>query len=616
MRNLTISEITALEQQGCIAEDWMCVLVLDEDFNVDCIRNVEFSGRIEIGSLYGTITTDDGLERRCGLRNACLHNVSIGDYCLIENVHGYISGYDIGSWCYISNVGVISTEGTPSFGNGNVVPVLNEGGDGNVVIYDKLTAQTAWMMIHHECVRRMVLNEVANHPIMDRGVIGESSFITNTKEIKNAIIGEFCKVSGASHLNNVTVRSSLYAPTFIGSDVILDNTVVAWGAYITDGAKIDNCFVGESVHIGKGFSAESSLFFANSHMDNGEACAAMCGPFSTSHHKSTLLIGGGFSFYNAGSATNQSNHAYKMGPIHWGTLDRGAKTASGCHILWPATIGAYSMVMGKLSCHPNLSGLPFSYVIADGQKCNVVPGINLRTVGTWRDVNKWPKRDLRLPKSRTDIINFAFPDPYTIQKVLEGNGILRQLLESDPSANEYKYQGCTIKRTALLLGMKYYDLAILLFIGNMLKSNYTATGKSDADAGITGEWIDICGMFAPKSEIDRLLKEIESGAIETTDDVLDVLRRIDSDYERNASAFAFWLMQKLEGSLFIDLDKWRNKAMEANELWVQLVCEDAEKEFAYGDVEEEQLRSFLDSVKLSAINDSLDFIINNQNITS
>ena len=123
-------------------------------------------------------------------------------------------------------------------------------------------------------------------------------------------------------------------------------------------------------------------------------------------------------------------------------------------------------------------------------------------------------------------------------------------------------------------------------------------------------------MFAPKSEIDRLLKEIESGAIETTDDVLDVLSRIDSDYERNASAFAFWLMQKLEGSLFIDLDKWKSKAIEANELWVQLVCEDAEKEFAYGDVEEEQLRSFLDSVKLSAINDSLDFIINNQNITS
>ncbi len=602
MRNLTISEITALEQQGCIAEDWMCVLVFDDDFNVDCIRNVEFSGRIEIGSLYGSITTDDGLERRCGLKNACLHNVSIGDYCLIENVHGYISDYDIGERCYISNVGIISTQGTPSFGNGNVVPVLNEGGDGNVVIYDKLTAQTAWLMVHHACVRRMVLNEVATRPIMDRGLIGANSNITNTKEIKNAILGEHCKISGASHLNNATIRSSVYAPTFIGSDVILENTVVAEGAYITDGAKIDNCFVGESVHIGKGFSAENSLFFANSHMDNGEACAAMCGPFSTSHHKSTLLIGGGFSFYNAGSATNQSNHAYKMGPIHWGTLERGAKTASGCHILWPATIGAYSMVMGKLSCHPRLSCLPFSYVIADGQKCNVVPGINLRTVGTWRDVNKWPKRDLRLPKSRTDIINFSFPDPCTIQKVLEGNEILKQLLDSDPSADEYTYQGCSIRRTAVLLGMKYYDLAILLFIGKMLQSDHTTQDISNADAGITGEWIDINGMFAPKSEIDRLLEEIESGAIETTDDILDVLRRIDSDYERNASAFAVWLMQKQGGSLFVDFDKWMTKSKEAYELWLQLVSEDAEKEFGYGDVEEEQLRSFLESVKSSAKN--------------
>ena len=41
----------------------------------------------------------------------------------------------------------------------------------------------------------------------------------------------------------------------------------------------------------------------------------------------TLLIGTMLSFYNAGSATNYSNHAYKMGPIHYGTLARGCKTA-------------------------------------------------------------------------------------------------------------------------------------------------------------------------------------------------------------------------------------------------------------------------------------------------
>ena len=180
------------------------------------------------------------------------------------------------------------------------------------------------------------------------------------------------------------------AGTLIGSDVIIEDSIVAAGASVTDGAKVDCSFVGESVHIGKGFSSEASLFFANSYMDNGESCAAFCGPFATSHHKSTFLIGGAFSFYNAGSGTNQSNHAYKMGPIHWGTLDRGSKTASGSHILWPAHIGSFSMVMGKVQNHPQVQKLPFSYVIAEGRETCLVPGINIRTVGTWRDVNKWP----------------------------------------------------------------------------------------------------------------------------------------------------------------------------------------------------------------------------------
>ena len=74
------------------------------------------------------------------------------------------------------------------------------------------------------------------------------------------------------------------------------------------------CFVGEGVVIENGFSAENSLFFANSHLNHGEACAVFAGPYTVSHHRSTLLIAGYFSFFNAGSGANQSNHMYKSGP--------------------------------------------------------------------------------------------------------------------------------------------------------------------------------------------------------------------------------------------------------------------------------------------------------------
>ena len=53
---------------------------------------------------------------------------------------------------------------------------------------------------------------------------------------------------------------------------------------------------------------------------------------------------------------------YKLGPIHQGTLERGAKTTSDSYILWPARVGAFSLVMGRHVNHADTSNLPFSYL--------------------------------------------------------------------------------------------------------------------------------------------------------------------------------------------------------------------------------------------------------------
>ena len=92
-----------------------------------------------------------------------------------------------------------------------------------------------------------------------------------------------------------------------------------------------------------------------------------------------------FSFMNAGSGSNQSNHMYKLGPIHQGTLERGAKTSSDSYILWPARIGAFSLVMGRHVNHPDTSDLPFSYLIEEQNTTYLIPGVNLRSVGTIRN---------------------------------------------------------------------------------------------------------------------------------------------------------------------------------------------------------------------------------------
>lgn len=595
MRELSVNEIAILEEQGCRAEDWTEILV-DEDFATSSITNVTFYGHIEIGSLNGSIEVEDGFRRRCCLRNVTLRNVTIGEECLIENISGYISGYKIGNHCYISDCGIIAAQNGTTCGAGETISVLNENGEGNIVLYPGLTSQVAWLMVNYPEVRELAQRNISDQD--QQPTIFSNSRIVGTKEIVNTMIGESAELRGASRLYECTIESSEEVSTYIGSDVIMEKTIAAPGATITDGAKLFDTYVGEQTHIGKGFSSQSSAFFANSHMDNGEACAAFCGPFSASHHKSTLLIGGAFSFYNAGSGTNQSNHAYKMGPIHWGSLARGSKTASGCHILWPATIGAYTMAMGKIQTHPNTRKLPFSYLIGEGTKTYLIPGINLRTVGTWRDNLKWQKRDLRPASQRRDNINTTFPNPYIIQNVLEGKQLLQELqTKYGTDAAEYKYNGCTIKHDALQRGIQYYELAVRLYLYEHFRTSAATYDTTYTDEPHPHTWLDLCGMLAPKADIDRIVQDIRTGSITTIQELESILHTLHNDYKANSQAYAHYLMKREANNPLIDEDHWLREAEQAYTKWLSYIKADAEKEFSMGDVEEKQLLEFIEKLK-------------------
>lgn len=91
--------------------------------------------------------------------------------------------------------------------------------------------------------------------------------------------------------------------------------------------------MGQACKLGHNHSASILCFQQLPREENGEACAIFAGPYTVTHHKSTLLIAGMFSFMNAGSGSNQSNHMYKLGPIHQGTLERGAKTTDSYILL-------------------------------------------------------------------------------------------------------------------------------------------------------------------------------------------------------------------------------------------------------------------------------------------
>lgn len=577
-RPLTISEIETLKQQGCSADEWSNVLVA-EGFKTNYVSNVAFSGSVLIGAFEEMVTIEEGFERHSGIRNATLCDVTIGDNCLIENISLHICRYDIGDNCYIAGVGrMVSGEGT-TFGQGATIAVLNEAGQGNIILYPELTSQMAAFMVQYaededvwNELRELIREQVeSNRP--HRGVIGDGVRIINCRDITNTLIGEGAELSGASRIADSTIAPE----AFIGDDVIIENTMVQSGASIVIGAKVESSLVGEACHIGKGFTAENSLFFANSHMDCGEACAAFCGPFSVSHHKSTLLIGVMVSFYNAGSATNYSNHAYKTGPIHTGTLARGSKTASGAHLLLPATIGPFSMCMGKICSHPDTSAMPFSYLIASNRDTLLMPGYNLATAGTARDVEKWKSRDRRQATARNSIVNDEWLNPCTISAVIEGKLALENLLES----GENDYNGCIISDSHARKGIEMYDIALRMFLGTMVREIATDGVEEEESSIGVGQWTDLAGLITPKEEVKRLADDLRAGYINNVLDIEERFQSMHSNYRKYAHAFAHALALETYGIDTLTeaaIDEIIADGETATETFHTLAAEDAERD--------------------------------------
>lgn len=602
-RQLTQEEIDVLERNNCWAENWESVKVAD-DFSPYGFHRVMFYGDIRLGVFDLQVEVTKGFTKHAGINDATLRNVTIGDNCLIEKIGNFINNYTIGDNCYISNVSTMETTEGATYGEDHMISVLNEMGDGNLVLFHDLNSQLAAFMVKHfndkvlkEKITRLIREEV-RFSLPDRGTIGNNVKIINTKEITNTVVKDDCEINGASRLSDCTILSSKDASVYIGTGVICENSIISNGCSITNSVKMQDCFVGEACQVANGFTAQASVFFANSYMANGETCAAFCGPFSASHHKSSLLIGGEFSFYNAGSNTNFSNHAYKMGPLHYGTLERGTKTASGAYVLMPAKIGAFSVCFGKLMNHPDMRCLPFAYLLAYGDTMYIVPGRNITTVGLYRDIKKWPKRDKRAASCRKSIINFDWLSPFTVGEIVQGKKILEALRQAGgDNVSSYNYHEYIINATSLRKGIKYYDIALRIYMGAVLKRAIKGgfLGKPTSDIGL-GHWTDLSGLLLPISEEERLIDDIKNGNIESIKEILDRFIDIDNHYRQYQWTWTYRLILDYYGLDELsdsDLPRIREDYIRARRAWVAEIRKDAEKEFAMGDVEQSVFDDFI-----------------------
>jgi hypothetical protein len=600
-RGLYDEEIGQLVHQGCSSSDWNLVKV-SADFIADNIENCKFSGSIRLDVFRGTVELVGGITFKTGIYNAWLHNCTVGKNVLIHNVRSYIANYVIEEGAVIHNITTLAVDGETTFGNGVTVEAINEGGGREIPIYDYLSAHVAYMMSLYrhrpnfiDRLKEMVAN-YSNFIKSDKGTIGANSRILNCNTILNVKTGSATTIDGAKSLKNGSINSTYEAPVFIGEGVIMDDFIVSSGTKITDASLISKCFIGQGCTIAKHYSSENSLFFANCQGFHGEACSVFAGPYTVTHHKSTLLIAGMFSFLNAGSGSNQSNHLYKLGPIHQGIMERGAKTTSDSYLLWPSRIGAFSLVMGRHYKHCDTTNFPFSYLIESKDESILVPAINLKSIGTIRDTQKWPQRDVRTDSNLLDLINFNLLSPYTVHKMINGKRKLIEILNAaESSATVFSYDKMIIEKRALKRGIQLYDMAIWKFLGNSVITRLQERSFSsvaelqkllvpDTEIG-QGDWVDLSGLICPNEAVMKLLGAVEAQEITTLEEVGAALLSMHKNYYNFEWKWAAEVLKEKYRKAIVDftvadvvtiIEKWKESVLTID----NYLYEDAKKEFS------------------------------------
>ena len=602
-KGLTKAQVSQLVRQGCSAADWRSVTIAPRS-DLSRIRDVQFYGSVQIGNLAGSQTLE-GAELPCGIYHATIVDCIVGDRVRIANIGSVISNYIVGDGVLIQDVGALVAEAGAAFGNGIKVDAINEGGGRGIRILNELTAQVAYVqgMFRHnpEFSRRLdaLIKAHADGTRAEKGRVGQGARILHSGLIRNVMVGPHATIHGAQILEGGTINSCAEHPAEVGEGVQARSFILAEGACVEGGASIDRVYVGQGVKIGKQFSAENSLFFANCEAFHGEAVSVFAGPYTVTHHKATLLIAGLFSFYNAGSGTNQSNHMYKLGPVHQGILERGCKTGSSSYLMEEFHIGAFSVVIGKHYANISTPNLPFSYLREEGGASVLIPGTNLGSVGVIRDEEKWPRRDGRRAPVKRDQITFDVFSPYTVEKMRRGRVELQSLARGLPDEEAVvQYGGVQLNGRSLLKGVRYYSLAIARYLnGKVVErlagvlsrvsswSAVTASMAPKSDLKNAMSWTDIGGLIAPCDRVAKLEADVAGGRIGAYDELAEAFGKMHDAYREDewryvcdafAQEYAFRPEEMTKDKATAVLEEWERASTSLREI----ILEDSKKEFA------------------------------------
>ncbi len=589
-RHLTSDEIERLVLNNNNAASWDSIYVTDE-FSPRYIKNNNFYGTVRIGRVSEKGLQFHDLRLPVGITNSSIHSCDIGDDCAIHDVH-YLSHYIIGDRCMLFNIHEMSTTDHSKFGNGIIkdgekesvrvqLEIMNETGCRKVCPFEGMITADAylWGKYVDDKALQTKLKEITQNSQDNHrgyyGTVGESCVIKTSEIIKDAKIGPYCYIKGASKLKNITILSSEKEATQIGENVILVNGIVGYGSRIFYGCTAVKFVIGTNCKLKYGARVIDTILGDNSTISCCEALNNLVFPAHEQHHNNSFLIAScikGQSNMAAG-ATVGSNHNSRSndnevvaGRGFWPGLCTSIKHSS----IFPS----YTLLSkGAYPAELNIK-LPFSVVgnnEAQG-RLEVMPAFwwNYNMYALARNNWKFQTRDTRVTKVQH--IEFDTFAPDSMEEALTAIALLevwtaKAWLKSqgqgweDKSEQELRKIGAELfagdasvvdglkvlgegmeksRREVVILkaykAHKAYKDMITHYLINNVIAYLEAHPEADFEqmtAALSTErvksWVNMGGQLMKESDVDALRADIGAGALDSWKAIHE---RYDSIWER------------------------------------------------------------------------------------
>ena len=606
-RALTSDEISALEKNRNVCQDWNCVRVTDGAFDASLVSDCEFSGFVVLGELTRAVLRFHDLELEVGIRRSKLRDVVTGDENAICNV-AYLDNYRLGRNVILFNIQEMSCTKHSKFGNGILkegedeslrvwIGVANENDGRAVLPFENMIAADAYIWSRKRddkiLMQRLVeLTENGNPKTLDTfGTVGDASVIKNTTLLKDAKIGEGAYIKGAFKLKNITVLSSAEAESQIGEGVEMVNGIMGYGSRVFYQAVAVRFVIGQNCQLKYGVRLLNSVLGDNSTVSCCELLNNLIFPFHEQHHNSSFLIAttvmGQCNI--AAGATVGSNHNSRSpdgeiiaGRGFWPGLCSDFKHNSKFASFVLAAKGSYQ--------HELNITYPFSLILASGENepVQIIPAywfmFNMFAIA--RNRYKFEKRDSRLKKIQHIETDPLAPD--SMQQILSSLGRLVELskehfeeigLESVISAKteEEKLQAakdflhqnpkceltlfdaeCQKKYGAKILkpvkAYKEYRKVLKYFASRSLVEFCDSEKCKKLDGAalekilsikLHTKWTNAGGQILPSEMLDEFSQLVKNKKINSWDEAHEFYDRCQSHYAEFKARYSIFILEKL-----------------------------------------------------------------------